>query len=274
MNYSVYDEDNLPVTVSEKQLEDALTKRGTELPVEIIVAMGVARQERFKPLLWEALYHDLKKARIGAIYSLINYSDAENIAKLREREQSIADGEIDNDYELSLLKATLIRLEKGTAGARKVFFSDTEEVHLAEKSDLLYVYSGNIRFCQDDVAFIIEALAAYVNKTKPWMKKMTHFEYEDVILISLESLMTVAEETSLLRQLPEDHYVRLSKTCLRILQMRIDSYAKELIAMFARELPPETAYTVLKPLIGKARGDVRKELNISLNILEKRAQEE
>ena len=56
--------------------------------------------------------------------------------------------------------------------------------------------------------------------------------------------------------------------------MKIDSYAKELIVTFARALPPKLAYNMLEPVMnGRARGDIRKELKISIEILQKREQE-
>ncbi len=52
--------------------------------------------------------------------------------------------------------------------------------------------------------------------------------------------------------------------------MKIDPYAKELIVTFARALPPKLAYTMLEPIMdGRARGDIRKELKFSIEILRK-----
>lgn len=50
--------------------------------------------------------------------------------------------------------------------------------------------------------------------------------------------------------------------------LKIDSYEKKIIAIFARGLSKERAYEVPKPIMGKARGDVKKQLKRTLKILE------
>ncbi|MNP80719.1 hypothetical protein D3C76_1788910 [compost metagenome] len=59
-----------------------------------------------------------------------------------------------------------------------------------------------------------------------------------------------------------------------ILKMKIDSYAKEIIAIFAKALSPQYAYPMLEPIMnGRAKGDVRKELERSLLILRQKEKE-
>ncbi len=66
--YQVYNENNVLVKVTAEQVEKFVGHRGTELPLEIIGAMSESLDPRFAPRLQEALYHEMQRARITAIY--------------------------------------------------------------------------------------------------------------------------------------------------------------------------------------------------------------
>ena len=104
---------------------------------------------------------------------------------------------------------------------------------------------------------------------------MKQDEYEDDIIAPFEGLMREAEESTLLNNLPSELNEKLIKIGRQILKMKIDSYAKECIATFAKGLPPKVAYLMLEPIMdGSARGDVRKELNKTLKVLRQKEQNE
>lgn len=270
MKYQVYDEDNVRVTITQEQLDEVNSKNGKDLSIEMIVAMGMAREKRFVQQLLEALYHEKQKARIEAIYALLGIVDSKNIAVLKEKEQNIPDDEFKAPIsEKAILQAVLIRLNEGPTGAKKTF--SNEEGLPIIKNALLYNYDSNLPLLKEDVEFILYALEAYLIKEEVWIKQLKRDEYEDVIIKSLEGIMRTAEETSILSQLKDNEYEILINAGMQILKMRIDSYAKEIVVSFAKFLPSKIAFSMLKPILNKSiRGDLRKELELSLQALKEK----
>lgn len=121
---------------------------------------------------------------------------------------------------------------------------------------------------------MVTALELYVCKNELWIQNMKKNDYEEDVIACLEALLRVSETSSILSHLENDLYNKLISYCSKLLQVKIDPYAKELIVSFARALPPKFAYTMLEPIMdGPVRGDIRKELKFTLEILQKREQE-
>jgi hypothetical protein len=274
MEYKVYNERNIKVIVTDEQLEEVLDKNGKELPIEILRAMKFALKPCFSAKFQEAINHEKKQARIVAIYGLLSLLDKANLAVLQEKEQSIPDDLKEPISEKAILQAVIIRLEKGPEGTKNAFFEG--DISPLTKSLLISNYSSsNMPLLKEDVEFLINALEAYANKSQAWIQKTQKGEYDDDIISGLEGLVRASEETSLLSELDASLCEKLSVVCAKFLEMKIDLYTKELIAEFARALPPKVAYKMLEPIMdGRAKGDVRKELNISLQILRQKEQNE
>lgn len=274
MVYKVYNENNVLVTVTVEQLENAIGQDGTELPVEIISAMSESIDPRFAPSLQEALYHEMQRVRITAIYGLLSLLDKRFIGLFREKEQSIPKDDLNQQIsEKAILQAVIIFLENGVEGAKNAFFKGEIEPNI--KSLLLFNYSSsNLPLTKKDIDFIISALEAYINKSEPWIQKTKKDDYEEDVIACLESFLRASETSTILCQLRDDVYEKLSSVCSEVLKMKIDPYAKEVIATFARALPPKHAYAMLEPIMGgRARGDIRKELEYSIEILRQKEQE-
>ena len=268
MQYKVYNERNIQVIVTQDQLKASQEENGKDLPVEILGAMSQANDPSFTPRFREALYHEKQKARIVAIYGLLSFLNQENIAELRKKEESIMEEDLNSQIsEKAILQAVLIRLEEGPEGVMNAFFE--KNINPLVKSLLLSNYScSNIPLNKQDAEFLVAALEAYVNKSEVWIQKIKRDEYHDDIITCLEGLMRVSEMKSLFNEIDIEYIVRLKNACIQVLRMKIDSYAKEIIATFAKELPPEIAFNMLEPIMdGKAKGDVRKELELTLKAL-------
>lgn len=271
MEYNVYNERNIGVLVDDEMLKKSLEQNGKDLSVEIISAMGISKDKCYSKRLEEALYHEKQINRIKAMYSLLSLEDITTFEALRKKESSIPDE--DFQYELSeksILQAVLICLEKGTEGVYEAFFS--ESVPSIVKTDLLYIYATGFSTASNDIEFLIDGIEVFAKKSEQWMKKLKKDDFEDVLMSCLDGLFIISERSSLLSELPKINIEKLSKTGAEILKMKIDSYAKEIIASLARALPPKYAYEMLEPIMdGRAKGDVKKELNASLRILKSKA---
>lgn len=274
MEYKVYNERNIKVIVTDEQLEEWLKKNGKELPVEILRAMRLVLKPCFADKFQEAINHEKQRERIVAIYGLLSLLDKENLAILQEKEQSIPNDFKEIISEKAILQAVIIRLDKGPEGAKTAFFDG--DISPLTKSLLLSNYSSsNMPLLKQDIEFLISALEAYSNKSLAWIQKAKKDEYDDDIISGLEGLLRASKETSSLSQLDATLYEKLSNACFKFLEMKIDSYAKEIIAEFARALPTKVAYKMLEPIMGgRAKGDVRKELNLSLQILRQKEKDE
>jgi hypothetical protein len=97
-------------------------------------------------------------------------------------------------------------------------------------------------------------------------------DYTDAVIQGLEAVSKAMERHNLLEQLSDNYYSKLAVTGKKLSEMKLDSIVKETVAEFSKGLPPPSyAYSMLEPIMnGKARGDVKRELNKSLAILEKR----
>lgn len=272
--YNVYNDNNVLVTVTAEQVEKFLGHRGTELPLEIIGAMNESLDPRFAPRLQEALYHEMQRVRITAIYGLLSLLDKTYLGVLREKEQSIPEEDLNQQIsEKAILQAVILRLENGAEGTKSLFFKG--DIKPQVKSLLLYnCSSSNMPLTKEEIEFLILALEAYINKSEPWIKKIKKAEFEEDVIACLEAFLKVSETCNLLSELDDTLYEKLSGVCSELLKMKIDAYAKEVIVTFARALPPKIAYTMLEPIMnGRARGDIRKELECSLEMLRQKEKE-
>ncbi len=268
MQYKVYNERNIQVIVTQEQLEEAQEQNGKNLSVEILAAMSQSLNPCFASRFCEALYHEKQRARIVAIYALLSLLNRNNLFELRKKEQSIPDQEMKVQInEKAIIQAVLLRLEGGAEGVRSAFFGS--DINPLVKTLLLSNYScSNMPITKQDAEFLISALEAYVNKSELWLQKIKNDEYQNDIITCLEGLMRASEAGSLFKEIDAEYIEKLKQASFQILKMRIDSYAKEIIATYAKELPPKIAYKMLEPILGgSAKGDVRKELERTLKVL-------
>lgn len=267
--YLVYDKNNMQVTITDEQLLEAYKQKGEELPIELIIAMGASHNKMYVPRLQEALYHQTMRVRIKSMHSLLSIGDTDSLDALRKKEQSIPEEDfLSSISEKAILQSIIIRLENGPEGAEKAFFN--EGVHPAVKNKLLYNYSSTMILTLEDVQFVIKALEAYVNKSESWMLKLKKTSYEDAIIKGLESLWRASEQKKPLMDYVSSVFIeKLVEIGSQILKMKIDSYTKEVIVIFAKYLKPQYAYSMLEPIVNSSiRGDIKRELEKTLQILQ------
>ncbi|MCM3294257.1 HEAT repeat domain-containing protein [Paenibacillus sp. MER 180] len=270
--YQAYNENNVRVVITDEQLSKAFRQHGKDLPIEIVIAMGASRNKMFIPRLNEALYHQTLRVRIEAIHSLLSIQDIQSLSSLQEKEKSISEEDFNATIsEKAVLQSAIIRLVNGPKGAEEAFFEG--DYHPRVKLNLLYNYSSNMILLSEDVEFIINALGSFLFKDREWIQKLKRDDYEDVIICALEALWN-ASEKRLLSLFNIEYYQKLIAIGKQILNIKIDSYAKEIVAIFAKDLPPKYAYEMLEPIMnGKAKGDIAKELTHTLSFLHQKEKE-
>ncbi|MBB5195536.1 DUF7716 domain-containing protein [Anaerocolumna cellulosilytica] len=115
---------------------------------------------------------------------------------------------------------------------------------------------------------MIDALEAFSRREEGWIQALNKDDYTDAVIQGVEAVSKAMESYNLLEHLSCDYYSKLAVTGKKLLEMKLDSIVKETIADFSKGLPPSYAYSMLEPIMnGKARGDVKRELNKSLAIL-------
>lgn len=266
LEYKVYNEKNQLVKISRKQIDEAFENVNEPLKVEVITAMGIVRKEIYLSRLYEALNYDNQKERYSAIRSILNISNQQSIVILKDRLKKVDKKE--NESEFYFMEAAIMLLEKGVEEVKRFFLNENEDENI--KKEIIYTYSGGYPFVEQDLLFIIVLLENYISKSQKWIQELSRDEFEDAIIVGLEVIWTIMEETTLLHDLHESSYKKLLSACGQIFNLKIDTYAKEIIVIFARGLSVARAYELLAPIMNIARGEVKKELKETLKILEER----
>lgn len=266
MEYRVFNENNCLAIVTDEQLEIAFMQK-EELPVKIIAGMGASRAGKYLPRLEEALYYEQKRSRIDAIYSVFSIEETEIVAILQRKERSLPLEDLNNpSSEKVILQSLLIRLEGGPSAVQTAFFDRQASPHI--KFRLMFLYSSHFTMLLEDLHFIINALEAIALREEDWIQALKKDDYVDAVIQGVEAVSTAMVRHNLLDELSEEDYCRLAATGKKLLEMRVDSIVNESIAEFSKGLPPSYAYLMLEPIMnGKAKGDVRRELKKSLEIL-------
>lgn len=109
---------------------------------------------------------------------------------------------------------------RGVEGAKNAFFKG--EIEPKIKSLLLFNYSSsNLPLTKKDIDFIISDLEAYIKKSEPWIQKTKKDDYEEDVIACLESFLRASETSTILCQLRDDVYEKLSSVCSEVLKMKI-----------------------------------------------------
>ena len=266
MEYRVFNENNCLTVVTDEQLEIAFMQK-EDLPVKIIVGMGASRAVKYLPRLEEALYYEQKRSRIDAIYSVFSIAETEIVSVLQRKERSLPLDDLNHhSSEKVILRSMLIRLEGGPSAVQAAFFD--KHVSPQIKFRFMFLYSAHFSMLLEDLHFIINALEAIGLREEDWIQALKKDDYVDAVIQGVEAVSTAMVRHNLLDELSEEDYCRLAATGKKLLEMRVDSIVNESIAEFSKGLPPFHAYFMLEPIMnGKAKGDVRRELKKSLEIL-------
>ncbi len=266
MEYYVFNENNCRQKVTDEQLDTAFLQKD-ELPVHIIAGMGVAKAVKYLPRLKEALYYEKRRSRHEAIYSIFGIEDKEVISILKQKESSLTVEELNTDgSEKAFLQALIIRLEGGSSAVTTAFFDPC--VNALVKYRIMFMYYSHFTMVLEDLHFLIDALEAFSRREEGWIQALNKDDYTDAVIQGVEAVSKAMESYNLLEHLSCDYYSKLAVTGKKLLEMKLDSIVKETIADFSKGLPPSYAYSMLEPIMnGKARGDVKRELNKSLAIL-------
>jgi len=270
MEYKVFDKLNCLVKVTDDELDTFLEQKDAELKIEYIRALNIKRDDRFVTVLTRALNSEIKLVRSAALYAIVSLANPKYISVLHERKLSVPLAKTEELLsEGNVLDAGIKLLESGIKGIRDWMLD--ENASPAQKISIAYIFNANVPVSMEFTEFMIIAIDMYVNKRQVWINSISRDYLEDGIIKYLEGLLRASEETETLQNLSEKYCTILVAAGRKILEMKIDSYAKELIAEFARALPAAVAYDLLEPIMnGKAKGDVKKELNITLNLLQQK----
>lgn len=269
MDYYVFNENNCLHKVTDEQLDAAFLNKD-ELPVHIIVGMGAAKAAKYLPRLREALYYEKRRSRHDAIYSIFSIEDKEVISILKQKESSLPVEELNtHGSEKALLQALILRLEGGPSAVRTAFFDPS--VNALVRYRFIYMYFAHFTMVLEDLQFVIDALEAFSRREDDWIQALNQDDYTDAVIQGVEAVSKALERYHLLEHLTDNYYSKLAVAGKKLLEMKLDSIVKETVAEFSKGLPPFYAYSMLEPIMnGKARGDVKRELNKSLVILEKK----
>lgn len=269
MDYYVFNENNCWQKVTDEQLETAFLKKD-ELPVHIIAGMGAAKAAKYLPRLKEALYYEKRRSRHDAVYSIFSIEDKEVIPILKQKESSLPVEELNTPgSEKAFLQAFIIRLEGGPGAVRTAFFDS--RVSALVRYRFIFMYFSHFTMVLEDLHFVIDALEAFSRREEGWIQALNQDDYTDAVIQGVEAVSKAMERYHLLEHLSLDYYSKLAVAGKKLLEMKLDSIVKETVAEFSKGLPPSYAYSMLEPIMnGKARGDVKRELNKSLAILEKK----
>lgn len=259
--YSVLNDNNVMVELNDsdiqKNIKEGLLKR------ETIMAMGISHKEEYLQYLYPYLDSESFFIRRDAAQSIFLINGKKGLPKLKEREKKLKEEDYNNiPSEKALLGALIIQIEGGTKGTEEYFFSAQGNINV--KYVQAAFYTSGYLYKEEDIRLIVKILEAYLNKDLLWIKNMSKEDYLEAILFLFQSIWYAYKETDCLRGLAPALSERLCVVCEQISNLKMDSFAKEMIADIASGVQKESAVKILKILSGKVKGDAKKAFKRSL----------
>lgn len=265
VEYSVYNEKNQLVKINSQQIDESFINTSESLSLEVIIAMGRTYNQKYLSRLYEVLDSPNRRKRQWAMKSILNLGSQQSISVLENKLEKIYLNH-EKETEFYFLQGIILLLKQNREDTIRYFLDLDTDYNV--KKEFIYMYANGYNFKLDDITFIITILKTYLNKEQEWIKSMVYGDYEDAIIVGLEVIWTITEDTDLLEQIEENVYRELLNVCKKVYSIKIDSYAKEIIAIFVRGLSVTRAYEVLEPIINTAKGEVKKEVKKTLKYLE------
>lgn len=262
MIYKVLNENNACKKIDDNALS-AFVNNGGEIKREIVQAMGKSHREEYLEYLYPVLNHSQYYMRLDAAQGIFNLNGKKGLQKLKEREVLLDESEfMDLPSEKAILRAMILRIEKGIEEVKKYFLSD--EGYEIVKYDIPFCYRSGYDFKEEDVELLCFILENSINKSATWIKKLDRVDYNELMYFTLESIMLSGRETNILKQIDNDLAEKIYRLCSMLIEKRTSSDNKGIIAEISKYMEEEYARKILKVLKNNVKGDARKKYKQSL----------
>lgn len=177
--YRVFNENNVLVEVTEQELDDAAAGRDA-LPAHLASAAGAAGRRDLIGRLRATLGAAQRPDKLAAARALLALDDREAAAVLRERSTAEAD-----PIAAGMYRAIALRLD-GVEPVRRAFAAGDDDPELAGL--LASIYSGAFALTPDDVAFLLDAITAYLGNAQRWIAGMKRDEWRSDLYVLVAAL--------------------------------------------------------------------------------------
>jgi hypothetical protein len=239
MKYRVFDADKAPVTVEESDLQKWFG-RAEPPPVQIVRAAAQTKDDRFLPLVRRAYASSDSQTRITSVLAWLRLGGG--VGEVRKMaEKAAGEGWV---RELDILKAALLRLEKGSNAATNPYrsFETPGEVDLLMPSILGHLKHRDA----EDICLLAEALQAYSARALPWLRDLRQDLWESDLLTITEALATAVREGEL-EDLSLKHLQQVADAIEALLGLgkRVDSLALENATEVIGGMPRSIALPIL-----------------------------
>jgi len=185
--YRVFNANNVVTKVSDEDLDRAATGSGA-LPTELANAAALAGRRDLTSRLLETLAAGPRLQKLAAARALLELREPAACALLETRAAEESD-----EVVKGLFTAICLRL-KGIDEVQRAF-ADTAKPQLA--GVIPSMYSRLQTLDEQDAAFLVEALGAYLHSKHGWIEAESQDEWRNAVFILLEALQRAAASSVL-----------------------------------------------------------------------------
>lgn len=264
MIYKVFNENNACKKIDDNDIEEYVSNGG-EISREIVQAMGMSHKEEYLEYLYPVLNHSQYYMRLDAAQGIFNLNGKKGLQKLKEREAMLDESEF---YELpsekAVLRAMILRIEKGIEEVKKYFLSD--EGYGIVKYDTPFCYWSGYSFREEDIELLCFVLENTIHKSTNWIKELERTDYNELIYFTLESILFSGKETNSLVEISDRLSEKILELCNMLIEKKTNGDNKELIAKISKYMKEEYAVRILKLLKNNVKGDARRQYKQALKI--------
>lgn len=259
--YRVTDKYNALVIVEDSDIEDYINS-GEEIRCEIVQAMGKTYREEYLKYLYPVLYHEMDYMRRDAAWAIFNLNGKKSLPELKKKEAMIEEEDLEREpSEKGMLRAMILRLEEGIEGTKAYFLSEGYSII---KYDIHACYGSGYPYQEEDIELLCFLLEHTINKSADWIRKLPRTDYNDMIYFTLESISYAGAELDLLNKINDSLSERIFSVCESLVERRISSDSKELIAEISKNMREDYAKRLLRLLKDNVKGDARRTYKQSL----------
>lgn len=255
MTYYVYNDNNVEVKIRDEDIEAAINEN-KEIKREMIQAMGKTKNKKYLKYLAPFLEHDFLYIRLDTAHSIFNLDEKAGLSELKKRADKIDISDLEKEpSEKAVLCAMIIKAEEGVEGIKEYFLS--EDGYLSIKYCLLDFYQSGYDFSEEDIKLICVLLDKFVEKKCEWMNMLSKEEYNEFIYFALESIWIAGLEKDILRNLEEDIKKELLNLTSKLLDKKISTEIKEVLAEITKFLDERYAKQMLYLLKDNVKGEAK-----------------
>jgi len=223
--YKVFNEHGAAVKVSDEDLDSARAGTGP-LTTQLANAAGVAKRHDLAPRLRATLAGPDRQQKLAAAYSLLAMAGPDS-ATLNQLAAAEAD-----DVCAGMFAAIALRME-GLEPFRRAFDEGTTA---SIAGWLISVYNGPMDLTAGDVGFLVDALAAYLDKTLEWIAALSAEIWRSDVYLVLDALSREQATALLGREQMVATRVRLAELLVQIKASRADGDSKALAKSLVAKL--------------------------------------